>query len=154
MLTNNEQLRYSRQTMLKQIGDQGQQALKNAQVLIVGMGGLGNPVSMYLAAAGVGTLYLADGDSVELTNLQRQILFTEQDINHNKADTAAEKLHQQNPDISIEVIDEMLDEELCQYYLNQVDLVIDCSDNIATRYLINSQCVHSTGKCHPRIVED
>ena len=141
MLTNNEQLRYSRQTMLKQIGDQGQQALKNAQVLIVGMGGLGNPVSMYLAAAGVGTLYLADGDSVELTNLQRQILFTEQDINHNKADTAAEKLHQQNPDISIEVIDEMLDEELCQYYLNQVDLVIDCSDNIATRYLINSQCV-------------
>ncbi|NQY63381.1 MAG: HesA/MoeB/ThiF family protein [Alteromonadaceae bacterium] len=141
MLTNNEQLRYGRQIMLKQIGDQGQIALRNAKVLIVGMGGLGNPVAMYLAAAGVGTLYLADGDHVEITNLQRQILFNEQDIKNNKADVATEKLQQQNPDICIEAIDEMLDEELCNYYLPLVDLVIDCSDNISTRYLINQTCV-------------
>ena len=141
MLTNNEQLRYSRQTMLSNIGEQGQLALQNARVLIVGIGGLGNPVSMYLAAAGVGTLYLADGDNVELTNLARQVLFTQQDIGENKADIAAEKLLQQNPEITIEVIDEMLDQELCQYYFSQVDLVIDCSDNIQTRYLINQHCV-------------
>ena len=142
MLTNKEQLRYSRQIMLKSIGEQGQLALRNAKVLVVGMGGLGNPVSMYLAAAGVGTLYLADGDDIELTNLQRQVLFNEQDIKGNKADIATEKLQQQNSEITIEAIDEMLDEELCQYYIPQVDLVVDCSDNLATRYLINRWCVH------------
>lgn len=142
MLTSNEQLRYSRQIMLKNIGESGQVSLRDAKVLIVGLGGLGNPVSMYLAAAGVGTLYLADGDTIEITNLQRQVLFNENDIGNNKADIAAEKLLQQNPEISVEVIDEMLDEELCQYYFSQVDLVIDCSDNITTRYLINQQCVN------------
>ena len=144
MLTNNEQLRYGRQIMLKQIGEQGQIALRNAKVLIVGMGGLGNPVAMYLAAAGVGSLYLADGDHVEITNLQRQILFNEQDIKNNKANVATEKLQQQNPDVNIEAIDEMIDEELCNYYLPLVDLVIDCSDNISTRYLINQACVQHT----------
>jgi len=142
VLTNNEQLRYGRQIMLKQIGEHGQIALRNAKVLIVGMGGLGNPVAMYLAAAGVGTLYLADGDHVEVTNLQRQILFNEQDIKNNKADVACEKLQGQNSDITIEAIDEMLDEELCNYYLEQVDLVLDCTDNINTRYLINQACIN------------
>lgn len=141
MLTSKEQLRYSRQIMLNSIGEEGQVSLSDAKVLIVGIGGLGNPVSMYLAAAGVGTLYLADGDKVEITNLQRQVLFNENDINNNKADVAAEKLSQQNPEITIEVIDEMLDKELCDYYVSQVDCVLDCSDNIATRYLINQSCV-------------
>ncbi len=141
MLTNKEKLRYSRQIMLSQMGEKGQLALRDAKVLIVGMGGLGNPVSMYLAAAGVGTLFIADGDNIELTNLQRQILFNEDDIKQNKADVAAEKLALQNPEITIEVIDEMLDEQLCDYYLPQVDLVLDCSDNMATRYLINKSCV-------------
>lgn len=141
MLTNKEQLRYSRQIMLNKMGQQGQIALRDSRILIVGMGGLGNPVSMYLAAAGIGTLYLADGDNIEITNLSRQVLFNEQDLNLNKADVAAEKLLKQNPDINIEVIDEMLDQELCQYYVSQVDLVIDCSDNIATRYLVNQCCI-------------
>lgn len=144
MLTDKEQLRYSRQIMLKRIGQDGQRALKNAKVLIVGIGGLGNPVALYLAAAGVGTLYLSDGDHVELTNLQRQIIFNEKDLNSNKADVAAEKLLQQNPEIDIEAIDEMLDLEHCDYYLGQlqVDLVIDCSDNIATRYMLNQACIN------------
>lgn len=127
--------------MLNKIGEQGQLALRNATILIVGMGGLGNPVSMYLAAAGIGKLILADGDNVDITNLQRQILFNEQDIDSNKADCASSKLNKNNPDIDIEVIDEMLDEELCRYYIPQVDVVIDCTDNIATRYLVNRVCV-------------
>jgi len=141
VLTTQEQLRYSRQIMLKKIGIQGQLKLRKASVLIVGMGGLGNPVSMYLAAAGIGKLIIADGDSVDITNLQRQILFNEQDININKADRASEKLQQQNSDVDIEVIDEMIDHELCQFYLPQIDVVVDCTDNIATRYLLNSSCL-------------
>lgn len=141
MLTPQEQLKYSRQIMMDKIGEQGQLALRNAKVLIVGVGGLGNPVSLYLAAAGVGSIYLADGDTIEISNLPRQIQFDEQDIGNNKADTAAEKLSTQFPDCQIEAIDEMLDQELCDYYLPQVDLVLDCSDNITTRYLINQSCV-------------
>ncbi len=141
MLTANEQLRYSRQTMLKKIGEQGQLKLTNAKVLIVGMGGLGNPVSMYLAAAGIGKLIIADGDTVDITNLQRQIMFNETDIGNNKADIAAEKLSQQNPNISIEVIDEMFDKEMAEFYLPEIDAVIDCTDNIQTRYLLNEACI-------------
>jgi len=141
VLTTQEQLKYSRQIMMDKIGEQGQVALRNAKVLIVGVGGLGNPVSLYLAAAGIGTLYLADGDTIELSNLPRQIQFFEQDINQNKADVAAERLNAQFPDSHTEAIDDMLDQELCDYYLPQVDLVLDCSDNITTRYLINQACV-------------
>lgn len=141
MLTSQEKLRYSRQIMLKKIGEQGQLKLRNATILIVGMGGLGNPVSMYLAAAGIGKIIIADGDTVDITNLQRQVMFNETDIEQNKADCASSKLSQNNTDIDIEVVDEMLDEELCQYYIPQVDVVIDCSDNIATRYLVNRICV-------------
>jgi len=141
MLSQNEQLRYSRQIMMNKIGEQGQLALRDAKVLIVGMGGLGNPVSLYLAAAGVGTLLLADGDKVDITNLQRQILFTENDVGSSKADIAAEKLQQHNSDISIEVIDEMLDAELANYYIEQADVVLDCTDNITTRYLLNQVCI-------------
>ena len=141
MLSHQEQLKYSRQIMVGNIGASGQLALRNAKVLILGVGGLGNPASLYLAAAGVGTLFLADGDSVEISNLPRQVLFSEDDLNTNKADAAAEKLQAQYPDVIIEAIDEMLDKELCDYYVPQVDAVLDCSDNIATRYLINQACV-------------
>ena len=144
MLTSQEQLRYSRQIMLKQIGEQGQIALRDAKILIVGMGGLGNPVALYLAAAGVGTLFIADGDQVDITNLQRQVLFGEQEVSCNKADAASEKLQNNNSNITIEVIDEMLDQELGDYYIPQVDLVLDCSDNITTRYLVNQLCVKHT----------
>ncbi|MBA6328343.1 HesA/MoeB/ThiF family protein [Colwellia sp. MB02u-6] len=141
MLSNQEKLRFSRQTMLKNIGEQGQKALKNASVLIIGVGGLGNPASLYLNAAGVGNIYLADGDNIELSNLHRQILFTETDIGQNKADTSADKLQQLNSATNIEVLDEMLDAELADYYLPLVDLVLDCTDNINSRYLINQKCI-------------
>ena len=143
MLTQQQQLKYSRQILLKKIGEQGQVALSNARVLIVGVGGLGNPVALYLAAAGVGKLFLVDGDIIELSNLPRQILFSEQQVNNNKADAAADKLQQQFPETEIEVIDEMFDQELADYYLNEVDLVLDCTDNINSRYLINKLCVQS-----------
>ncbi len=141
MLSQQEQLRYSRQTMLKGIGEQGQQALKNSRVLIVGVGGLGNPVSLYLNAAGVGNIYLVDGDSIDISNLPRQILFNDADIAHNKADISAEKLQQLNSSTNIEVLDEMLDAEFADYYFPLVDLVLDCTDNINTRYLINQKCL-------------
>ncbi|WP_286233344.1 HesA/MoeB/ThiF family protein [Thalassotalea sediminis] len=144
MLTANEKLRFSRQIMVKQIGEDGQLTLRNSTVLIVGMGGLGNPVAMYLAAAGIGKLIIADGDSVDITNLQRQILFNQHDLEQNKADTAADKLLLNNPDVDIEVVDEMLDAELAHYYVQQADLVIDCCDNIATRYLVNQACIECT----------
>jgi len=141
VLTPQEQLRYSRQTLLNKFGEQGQLALKNATVLIVGLGGLGNPVSQYLAAAGVGRLILCDGDAIELSNLPRQILFNDDNIGENKADCAAEKLQQLNAECAIEVIDEMFDDELAEFYLPQVNIVIDCTDNVNARYLLNKHCL-------------
>lgn len=128
--------------MLNKFGEEGQIALQKAKILIVGIGGLGNPAAQYLAASGVGTLLLADGDSIEITNLPRQTLFSESDIGEKKADVAQQKLQAQYPEVEIEVIDEMLDEELAQYYIPQVDVILDCTDNIKTRYLLNSACVN------------
>jgi len=142
MLTSKEQIRYSRQVMLKGIGEQGQLALGNATVLVVGVGGLGCPVSLYLAAAGIGKLIICDGDQVEITNLQRQVLFTEQSVGINKAEAAAEHLAKLNPLIEIEAVDEMLDDELANYFVSQADIVVDCTDNIATRYLLNQHCLN------------
>jgi len=141
VLTQQEKNLYSRQIMLSAIGENGQVALGNAKVLILGLGGLGNPASLYLAAAGVGSLFIADGDTIERSNLSRQILFTEDNINENKADAAAERLQHQFPDVQIEAIDERLNKDLCDYYVPKVDVVLDCSDNITTRYLINQACV-------------
>ena len=141
MLSQQEKLKYSRQIMLKNIGEDGQLALSNAHILIIGMGGLGNPAALYLAAAGVGKLTLVDGDNIELSNLPRQILFSESNKNENKAECASQKLQQQYPDCEIEVIDEMFDQENAEFYLPQVDLVLDCTDNIQSRYLINRLCI-------------
>lgn len=143
MLTNQDKLKYSRQIMLNDFGEVGQLALQQAKVLIVGLGGLGNPCAQYLAASGVGTLYLADGDDIEISNLPRQFIFSEEDISKNKAETAKEKLTTQYTDITFEVIDEMLDDELAQYYIEQVDIVVDCTDNIAARYLLNNACLQT-----------
>lgn len=145
MLTSHEKIKYSRQTLIKGYGEEGQVALRNAKVLIIGLGGLGNPVSLYLAAAGIGKIFLCDGDNIDLSNLPRQILFSENDVNANKADCSADKLTALNDDASIEVIDEMLDEELANFYFPQVDLVIDCTDNVKARYLINQFCL-----CHKK----
>ena len=140
MLSTHEQLKYQRQIMLAKVGEQGQLALRNAKVLVVGLGGLGNPVAMYLSAAGVGELFLADGDAVDESNLQRQILFTPKDVGKNKAEIAAQQLRTQNPDVDIETIDEMLDEETAAYYCSIVDIIIDCTDNIDIRFILNKCC--------------
>lgn len=143
MLTTHEKLKYSRQILVDSFGESGQIKLQNATVLIVGMGGLGNPAAQYLAASGVGKLILVDGDTIEITNLPRQILFSEDDINHNKAEIAQQKLSKQYPELEIEIFDEMLDAEMADLYCQQADIVLDCTDNLPARYLINQACVEA-----------
>lgn len=141
MLSDQEQLRYSRQLLLSGFDHNQQLMLKRATVLIVGAGGLGTPACLYLAASGVGKLIIADGDKVELSNLQRQVAYTINDLNQNKADTIAKHLQHLNDDIDIETIDEMVDQESLDCYLPEVDLILDCSDNLTTRYLLNQKCI-------------
>ena len=134
-------LRYSRQIMLPQIDALGQQKLLDSTALIVGMGGLGSPVAMYLASAGVGHLLLADFDTVELSNLQRQILHGTDDIGKAKVDSAYETLKQLNPDITITRYKNKLDDAALNDLVPQVDIVIDGCDNFATRFAVNRACV-------------
>lgn len=142
-MNDNQLLRYSRQIMLPDIDIEGQEKLLAARVLIVGLGGLGSPVSMYLAAAGVGHLLLADFDKVDLSNLQRQIVHTTTKIDANKAQSASVTLRELNPDIQITTIEKLLDEEALTQWINQVDLVVDCTDNFQTRFAINRICVQT-----------
>lgn len=129
--------------MLPDIDIEGQEKLLAARVLIVGLGGLGSPVAMYLAAAGVGHLLLADFDTVDLSNLQRQIIHSTESINTNKAQSAAKALRELNPDIQITTIEKLLDEETLKQWISQVDLVVDCTDNFQTRFAINRICVQT-----------
>ena len=139
---NDEQLlRYSRQIMLPDVDIEGQEKLLSAQVLIIGLGGLGSPVAMYLAAAGVGHLVLADFDAVDLTNLQRQIAHTNDRIGMNKSVSAAQALRELNPEVQIECIEQMLDADNLAVQVKSADVVVDCTDNFATRFAINAACV-------------
>lgn len=134
-------LRYSRQIMLPQIGIEGQQALTEARVLIIGLGGLGSPVAMYLAAAGVGELVLVDDDRVELSNLQRQIIHATPDIGTAKVESAAAKLADLNPDVRVETIARRLDDAQLRDRAARADAVVDGSDNFETRFAVNRACV-------------
>lgn len=134
-------LRYSRQILLPQIDIAGQQRLLDSRVLIVGLGGLGAPVALYLAAAGVGTLVLADHDQVDLTNLQRQIIHHSADIGRAKVDSAGDRLLALNPQVTIRRIQQALADRALQEAVADVDLVLDCSDNFATRQAVNVACV-------------
>nr|WP_084198440.1 HesA/MoeB/ThiF family protein [Halioglobus japonicus] len=140
-----ERQRYQRHLQLQGFGEAGQQALGASHICIVGLGGLGCPASLYLAAAGVGRLTLVDGDTVSLSNLQRQVLFREADIDRNKAAAAAEQLAQRNSGIAIHAVDSFLDIALAEQLFSDVDLVLDCTDNFHTRYLINDIC-HALAK--------
>lgn len=142
-MNDDQLLRYSRQIMLPGFDIEGQQRLLAAKVLIVGLGGLGCPVAMYLAAAGVGELHLADFDQVELSNLQRQIAHNTHDIGLSKVASAAETIGALNPDTRVQCINKELVGEALQHHVAQVDLVIDCSDNFSTRFAINRCCVAS-----------
>lgn len=139
---NDEQLlRYSRQIMLEGFDYEGQQRLLDAKVLIVGLGGLGSPVALYLAAAGVGELWLADFDTVDLSNLQRQIAHTVADINRPKVISASEAIAAINPDTRTHCVGEKLAGPALDALVSRVDLVVDASDNFSTRFAVNRACV-------------
>ena len=134
-------MRYSRQILLEDIAIDGQQKLLASRVLIVGLGGLGAPAALYLAGAGIGTLVLADDDEVHLSNLQRQILFTTKDINQPKAQITRQRLNQLNPDIELIALQTRLSDDNLHREVALADVVLDCTDNMATRQAINAACV-------------
>ena len=137
--------RYSRQTILSEIGEEGQKRLGEARVLIVGSGGLGSPVALYLAGAGVGHITLCDGDTVSTSNLQRQVLYDSSMEGKPKAEMAAKRLHSLNPEIEVRAVGESFTESNSEDLVSDCDLVIDCTDNFATRFLIDDVC-RKTGK--------
>ncbi len=141
MLSDQELLRYSRQILLKQIDVDGQLRLKNSRALVVGLGGLGSPVALYLAAAGVGELHLADFDTVDLTNLQRQVMHDTPSIGQPKVDSAMARLAAINPEVALVPHRTALDEDSLAAAVAAVDLVLDCSDNFSTREAVNAACV-------------
>ena len=144
-LTNDEILRYSRHLIMPEVGMAGQQKLKAARVLCIGAGGLGSPLTLYLAAAGVGTLGIVDFDVVDFTNLQRQIIHSTADVGRKKLDSAAEKLKAINPFINLKTFETRLTSENALELFRDFDIVADGTDNFPTRYLVNDACV-LTGK--------
>lgn len=140
-------IRYSRQIILPELGEEGQAKLKAAKVLVVGAGGLGCPVLQYLTAAGVGTIGVVDGDTVNVSNLQRQILYVTSDEGKLKVEAAKEKLQALNPEITIHSYPYFLTKENIMETIASYDIIVDGSDNFATRYLINDACV-LTNKIH------
>ena len=141
MLSKEEITRYSKQLLLPEIGKSGQEKLKNARVLVVGAGRLGCPVLQYLAAAGVGTICIVDFDVVDETNLQRQILYSTNDIGKSKAEIASGKISDLNPFIRVETVNRKLETTNALNLISNYDIIVDCSDNFETRYLINDACV-------------
>jgi adenylyltransferase/sulfurtransferase len=137
MLTGEELDRYNRQIMIPQIGEKGQEKLKNAKVFVAGAGGLGSPVSIYLTAAGIGHLRLVDHDTVDLTNLNRQVAHWTADVGRRKVDSAQEKLNQLNPNVTVETLSVTISEENAAELTAGFDLIVDAMDNLPTRYLLN-----------------
>ena len=139
---NDEQLlRYSRHILLDEIGIEGQEKLLASHVLIIGAGGLGSPVALYLGAAGVGRITLVDHDRVDATNLQRQIAHTLERVGEFKADSVVQAVAALNPDVKVIPVTELADDSLLERLVGEVDLVLDCTDNFATRHAINRACV-------------
>ncbi|OYW28809.1 MAG: molybdopterin biosynthesis protein MoeB, partial [Methyloversatilis sp. 12-65-5] len=139
---NDEQLlRYSRHILLDPIGIEGQDRLLASRALIVGAGGLGCPAALYMAAAGVGTLVIVDDDEVDLTNLQRQVLHRQQSVGRAKVESARETLHDINPGIEVIALKTRLAGDALREQVEAADVVLDCSDNFATRHAINRACV-------------
>jgi len=140
-MDDNQLLRYSRHILLPQIGIEGQEKLLGAHALIIGAGGLGSPAALYLAASGVGRITICDGDSVDLTNLQRQIAHFTHSLGTNKATSAQRTLAAINPEINITAIPQRLEGAELDHLVAQSDVVLDASDNFATRHAVNRACV-------------
>ncbi len=145
VLSNDEILRYSRHLIMPEVGMEGQQKLKAAKVLCIGVGGLGSPLALYLGAAGVGTLGIVDFDVVDYTNLQRQIIHTTNDVGRKKLDSAAEKLKAINPFLNLRLFETKLTSANALELFREFDIIADGTDNFPTRYLVNDACV-LTGK--------
>lgn len=140
-MNDNQLLRYSRHILLPQISYEGQERLVESYALIIGAGGLGSPAALYLAAGGVGKLTICDYDVVDLTNLQRQIIHTTQSVGINKAISAQQTLNSLNPEVSVHTIQERSTAESMERLAQEADVIIDCTDNFATRYTLNQICV-------------
>lgn len=147
VLTKSQTERYSRHIMLKEIGCDGQQQLLAARVLIIGAGGLGSPIALYLAAAGIGTIGIADADDVDLSNLQRQVIHFTSDIGKPKVLSAREKILAINPDVRVRIHKEWVTAANIQEMIREYDFVIDSTDNFAAKFLINDACI-LTGKSY------
>ncbi len=139
-ITDEQLLRYKRHIMLPEIDISGQQSIANSKVLIIGLGGLGSPAALYLAAAGIGYLTLADPDRVELANLQRQIAYNESMLGQQKVDACQQTLQAINPAIAIKTVANTLQGKLLKQAVAEVDIVLDCSDNLHTRFEVNQVC--------------
>ena len=147
-MNDQELLRYSKQIMLPQIDIEGQQKINNSTMLIIGMGGLGSPTALYLAAAGVGHIVIADFDQVELSNLQRQIIHSTSDIGDDKVNSAKTKLLDLNPNITVTVANEIMHSDNLASLIKDVDIVLDGTDNFESRFEINKACV----ECHKPLI--
>ena len=141
MLNDEELLRYSRQILMPRFDISGQASLKSARVLVVGAGGLGCPVALYLGAAGIGHMTLVDDDQIEIANLQRQIAFEQSDLGESKAEHLADRVRRINPDVSVATLTERLEGDELQRQVNSATLVVDCTDNFNTRFALNRACV-------------
>lgn len=141
MLTDEMLLRYSRQILLADVDIEGQEKLSAASVLIVGAGGLGNPAALYLAGAGVKRILLVDGDTLDVSNLHRQIAFRDAQTGASKAQSLAQQLRELNPLVDVQAFEQFADRALLDALLPQVSVVLDCTDNFATRSLVNAACV-------------
>lgn len=140
-MNDDQLLRYSRHILLPEIGVEGQEAILSAKVLVIGAGGLGSPVAMYLAAAGVGRLVIADNDTVDLTNLQRQIMHSTEMVGHPKVESARASLQRINPLANVVPLHTRLEDATLDEQVAAADLVLDCCDNFATRHAVNRACV-------------
>jgi molybdopterin/thiamine biosynthesis adenylyltransferase len=141
MLTEREKEKYDRQIMIHGFGEAGQEKLKKAKVFIGGAGGLGSPAAIYLAAAGIGTLRIADHDRVELSNLNRQVLHWDENIGERKVDSAAAKLRQLNPDIKVEIMGETITVKNILRLVGDADAIVDAMDNLPARYILNKAAI-------------
>ena len=140
-MNDDQLLRYSRHVLLPEFGIEGQQKLLASRALIIGAGGLGSPVAMYLAAAGVGTIALADADDVDLTNLQRQVLHSTQSVGTPKVESGKASMTRLNPEVRIVALQLRLEGDILEREVALADVVLDCSDNFATRHAVNRACV-------------
>ena len=140
-MNDDQLLRYSRHILLDEIGIEGQMRLLASHALMIGAGGLGSPVALYLASAGVGTITIVDDDTVDLTNLQRQIVHDASRVGRLKAESAAQTLHALNPEVRVNALCERADAARLRTLVSAADVVVDCSDNFATRHVVNAACV-------------